>query len=59
VMTDSPKLAWSGSHEYTGNFYILDFKNFATPSYQCIGMINKLVDDQLVDYTYDSRARRG
>ena len=34
------------------NFYILDLENFATGSHRCIGAINKLVDGQLVDYTY-------
>jgi len=41
------------------NFYILDLENFATASYQCIGAINKLVEGQLVDYTYYGRARHG
>jgi len=35
------------------DFYIMDFVNFTTASRQCIGAINKLVDGQLVDYTYD------
>jgi len=42
---------------HVGNFYILDLENFATASGRCIGVINKLADGQLVDYTYDRRAR--
>jgi len=41
------------------HFYILDLENFATASLHCIDVVNKLVDGQLVDYTYDGRARRG
>jgi len=39
------------------NFYNVDLEKFATASLRCTGVIN--VDDQLVDYTYDGRARRG
>ena len=42
---------------HMSNFYILDVENFATASRRCIGVIS--VDGQLVDYTYDGRARRG
>jgi len=41
------------------HFYILDLENFATASLHCIDVVNKLADGQLVDYTYDGRARRG
>ena len=41
------------------NFYVVDLENLATASHQCTGVINELVDGQLVDYTYDGRARRG
>ena len=41
------------------NFYILELEKFATAIRRCIGAINKLVDGQLVDYTYDGRSRRG
>jgi len=37
----------------------MDLENFATTSGRCIGAVNKLADGQLVDYTYDGRARRG
>jgi len=37
----------------------LDLENFATGSRRCTGVINKLVDGQLVDYTYGGRAHRG
>ena len=46
-------------HDPVGNFYIVDFKNFATASRRCTGVINKLIDGELVDYTYDGRARHG
>ena len=46
-------------HGPVGNFYIVDFKNFATASRRCTGVINKLIDGELVDYTYDGRARHG
>ena len=55
MITDCPEWAWSGSRI----FYILDLENFATASRQCIGAINKFVDGQLVDYTYDGRASHG
>jgi len=44
---------------YLSNFCISDLENFATASRRFIGVINKLVDGQLVDYTYDGRERRG
>jgi len=51
---------WKGRGQgHVSNFYIFDLNNFATASCRCIGVINKLVDGQLVDYTYDGRARRG
>jgi len=56
VMTDCPLSGRGQGH--VSNFHILDLENFATESRRCIGVINKLVDGQLVDYTYDSRARR-
>ena len=54
-------LSWlSGRGQgHVSNFYIVDLENFATASRRCTGVINKLVDGQLVDYTYDDRARRG
>jgi len=54
-MTDFPLSGRGEGH--VSNFYILDLKNFATASRRCIGVISKLVDGQLIDYTYDSRAR--
>jgi len=44
---------------HVSNFYILDLESFAKESDRCISAINKLVDGQLVDYTYDGLARRG
>jgi len=35
----------------------MDLENLATASGRCIDVINKLADGQLVDYTYDHRAR--
>ena len=46
-------------HGHVSNLYILDFENFATRSRRCIGVIKKLFEGQLVDYTYDAGARRG
>jgi len=37
---------------------ILNLENCATPSLRWTGVTNKLVDGQLVDYTYDGRPRR-
>jgi len=37
------------------HFYILDLENFATASHSYIGVVNKLSDGQLMDYTYDSQ----
>jgi len=42
---------------HVSNFCIFDLENFAAAIRRCIGVINKLVDGQLVDYTYDGRAR--
>jgi len=42
---------------HVSNLYILDLENFATASGRCTGVMN--VDGQLVDYTYDGKARRG
>jgi len=44
---------------HMSNFYIADLENFATASHRCTGVINELVDGQLVDYTYDGRAHHG
>ena len=55
VMTDCPPSGHGQGH--VSNFYILDLENFATAILQCIGVINKLVNSQLVDYTYDGRTR--
>ena len=43
---------------HVSNFYIVDLENSATESRRSTGVINELVDGQLVDYTYDGRARR-
>jgi len=56
-MTDCPLNGRSQGHMST--FYILNLENFARASRRCVGVINKLVDGQHVDYTYDDRARRG
>ena len=50
-MTDCLLIRRSQSH--VSNFYILVWDNFATASRRRIGVIEKLVDGQLVDYTYD------
>ena len=57
MMTDCPLSGRGQAHVIS--FYILDLENFAVASRRCIGAINELVDGQLVDYTYDGRARRG
>ena len=57
VMTDC--LLNGHGQKRVNNFYILDLENFAIASRRCIGAINELVDGQLVDYTYDGRARHG
>ena len=44
---------------HVSNFYIVDFENFARASRWCTGVISELVDGQLMDYTYDGRARCG
>jgi len=44
---------------HVSKFCIVDLENFATASHRCTGVINELVDGQLVDYTYDGRARNG
>jgi len=56
-MTDCPLRGRGQGHVIS--FYILDLENFAIASRRCIGAINELVDGQLMDYTYDGRARRG
>ena len=56
MVTDCPLSGRGQGH--VSNFYISDLENFATASRRCIGVINKLVDGQLVDYTYDGRARQ-
>jgi len=43
---------------HVSNFHILDLEDFVTTSLWCIGVIKKLVDSQLVDYTYDGRTHR-
>jgi len=56
-MTDCPL---NGRYQgHVSNFYILDLEIFARASRRCVRVINKLVDGQLVNYTYDGRARRG
>ena len=57
VVTDCPLSGRGQGH--VSNFYIVDLQNFATASRRCTCVINKLVDGQLVAYTYDGRARRG
>jgi len=57
VITDCP-LSGRGQSRVS-NFYLLNLDNFATTSRRCIGVINKLVGGQHVDYTCDYRARRG
>jgi len=54
-MTNCPLSGRGQGH--VSNLYILDLENFATASRRCIGVINKLIDGQLVDYICDSRAR--
>ena len=56
AMTGGCPLSWRGQG-HVSNFYILDLENFATASRRCTGVMN--VDGQLVDNTYDGRARRG
>jgi len=51
VVTDCPLSGPGQGH--VSNFYIVDLENFATASRRCTGVINELVDGQLVDYTYD------
>ena len=59
-MTDCPPSGRNQGH--VSNFYIWDWdleENFTTASRWRIDVIKKLVEGQLVDYTYDGRARRG
>jgi len=56
-MTDSPLSGRGQGH--VSELFILDLENFATASRRCTGVINEVVDGQIVDYTYDGRARRG
>jgi len=56
-MTDCPLSGHCQGH--VSNFYILVLENFATASRRCTGVINELLDGQLVDYTYDSRVHCG
>ena len=51
-MTDCPLSGHGQGH--VNNFYTVDLENFTTASRQCMGVVNKLADGQLVDYTYDS-----
>jgi len=37
----------------------LDLENFTAASRQCTGVIDKVIDGQLVDYTYDGRTYHG
>jgi len=55
-MTDCP-LSGRGQGDVS-IFYILDLENVATASLGVLVLSTKLVDGQLVDYTYDGRARR-
>jgi len=57
AMTDS--LLSGRGQGHVSELYILDLENFATASRRCTGVINEVVDGQIVDYTYDGRARRG
>jgi len=51
-MADCPLSGRGQGHE--NNFYILDLEKISPEQV----VINKLVDGQLVDYTYDGRPRR-
>jgi len=44
---------------HVSNFYIVDLENFATASHRCTGVMNELVNGQIVDYTYNGRAHHG
>jgi len=57
VIIDCPASGRGQSHVI--NCCILDLEDLATASLRCIGVINKLVDDQFGDYTSYGRARRG
>ena len=58
TMSDCPPSGRDQGH--VSNFYIWDLEeNFTTASRWRIDVIKKLVEGQLVDYTYDGRARRG
>ena len=57
VMTDC--LLSGRGQGHVSKFCIVDLENFATASHRCTGVTNELVDGQLVDYTYDDRARNG
>ena len=56
-MDDRPLSGRGQGH--VSNFYIVVLENFTTASRRCTGVTSNLVDGQLVDYTYDDRARRG
>ena len=49
--------AWSGSRDSFLHFRLRKFRHSKSSVY--IAVVNKLADGQLVDYTYDGRARRG
>jgi len=51
-------LSWRGQ-SHVSNFYILDLENVATASFGVLVWSTKVVGGQLVDYTYDCRARNG
>jgi len=57
MMTDCPLSGHCQGH--VSNFYILVLENFATASHWCTGVINELLEGQLVDYTYDGREHCG
>jgi len=49
VITDCPLSGRRQGH--VSNFYIVDLEKFATASRLRTGVINEVVDGQLVDYT--------
>jgi len=53
MMTDCPLSGRGEGH--VSNFYM----KISPQQVWCICVINEVVDGQLVDYTYDGRARRG
>jgi len=57
VMAECPLSGRGQGH--ASNFYIVDLENFATASHRCTGVMNELVNGQIVDYTYNGRAHHG